>query len=125
MISLPLSILFDKGVVRRVYEAQYRRGQGRLPTFLQMQAVAAFAQLRAPERQLYISPESANVLQLRRPQYANTVLANTAVLRKGRYLSRWARRYATTRFLVKTLLSWLTEVSELISTHVLLALTLL
>ncbi|MEW6207659.1 MAG: hypothetical protein AB1631_04780 [Acidobacteriota bacterium] len=92
MISQPLSVLFDKGVVRRVYEAQVRRAQGRLPTLLQMEAVEAFARLRTPNNRLYITEESANVLQLRQPRFAKLILNDTKAIRKGRYLRRWARR---------------------------------
>ncbi len=86
------SILLDKGVVRRVYEAQLRRSQGRLPTPEQMEAVEAFAQLVQASYQLHIAEASANILQRRRPQFAKTILLHTAVLNKGRYQRRWARR---------------------------------
>lgn len=88
----PAKILLDKGVVRRVYEAQFRRSEGRLPTSEQMEATEAFAQLVQASHQLFIAETSANVLQLRRPQFARLILNRTAVLRKGRYQRRWARR---------------------------------
>jgi len=88
----PSRLLFDKGVVRRIYEAQFRRSQRELPTPLQMEAVEAFARLRSPDKQLYITEESLHVLQLRQPQLAKLVLNHTQALRKGRYLRRWARR---------------------------------
>lgn len=92
LISHPASILLDKGVVRRVYEAQFRRAEGRLPTPEQMEATEAFAQLIQSSYSLFIAEASANVLQLRRPQFARLILNRTAVLSKGRYQRRWARR---------------------------------
>lgn len=85
-------VLLDKGIVRRFYEAQVRRGRGILPTSHQMDAVQVFVQLLASDHQLFITAESFNVLQLRQPKYASGILDNTKILRKGRYLRRWARR---------------------------------
>ncbi len=88
----PASVLLDKNVIRRVYEFRVRVAQGRPPTFSQAEAASAYARLRALQQQLYLTLESANVLQLRPPRYAARLLAQTLVLRKGRYLRRWARR---------------------------------
>ena len=90
--SRPITVLLDKGVVRRVYENRARLAEGATPTFLQTEAANAYARLRALQHQLYLTQETANVLRLRPPLYAARLLAQTQALRKGRYLRRWARR---------------------------------
>lgn len=89
---LPSRVLLDKGLVRRVYEAQARQGQGIWPTLDQLDAVQVFVQLLRNHSRLYLTEESAHVLQLRRSQYAAAILNNTTTLQKGTYLRRWARR---------------------------------
>lgn len=68
MIFQPSSVLLDKGIVRRVYEAQVRRAGGLLPTPLQLEALEVFARLRLLAHWLYITKQSANVLQRRQPR---------------------------------------------------------
>jgi hypothetical protein len=51
-----------------------------------------FRRLRHYAIQLYITTESANILQRRQPQFATAILNRTETLRKGRYPRRWARR---------------------------------
>lgn len=90
--SQPVSILLDKGVVRRIYEARVRRAQKKAPNSEQLESLEVFARLLSPSYQLFISESTANVLQLRRPQLARFILDKTSVLQKGRYQRRWARR---------------------------------
>lgn len=92
MSRLPNNILLDKGVVRRVYQVQVRRASLTPPTPSQLEAIRVFARLRFRAKRIYITRESANVLSLRPQQYASLILNRTEVLRKGRYLRRWARR---------------------------------
>ena len=92
-LTFPSSrILLDKGVARRIYEFQLRFAKKAQPTQPQIDAVRLFKRLQAVAAQIYITQESANVLRLRQPQYAQAILNSTITLRKGRYLRRWARR---------------------------------
>lgn len=85
-------VLLDKGVVRRIYEFQVRLAKGETPTPLQTETVKIWIRMAKLTGQIYITQQSANVLHLRPPEYANEILGNTATMRKGRYLRRWARR---------------------------------
>jgi hypothetical protein len=85
-------VLFDKGVIRRVYERRARLAQGLQPTSLQDEAADVYDQIRTVAQRLYITQPIANVLCLRPPRHAAAILNDTRVLRKGRYLRRWARR---------------------------------
>jgi hypothetical protein len=69
-----------------------RLAQGLSPTPLQTEAADAYARLDALTKQLYITEQTAHILQRRPPQYAAAILNDTRTLRKGRYLRRWARR---------------------------------
>ncbi len=98
-MAVPLSnVLLDKGVVRRYYEAQVRLAEGALPTASQREARKVFARLAADQSQHYITKETANVLALRPPQYAEHILSTTLRLQKARYLRRWARRLRSYMF---------------------------
>src|SRR2546427_562411 len=88
----PRSVLFDKGVIRRVYERWVRLALGALPTPAQVEAATVYAQLRPPPRRLYITKQPAHILHRRPPLFAAPFLAETYPLQKGRYLRRWARR---------------------------------
>jgi hypothetical protein len=88
----PRSVLFDKGVIRRVYERRVRLALGEPPTPSQVEAANVYAQFGTHTHRLYITAQTAHIL-LRRPQlYAAPFLAETQTLQKGRYLRRWARR---------------------------------
>ena len=88
----PRSVLFDKGVIRRVYERRVRLALGEPPTPSQVEAANVYAQLCTRTARLYITEQTAHVLR-RRPQlFAASILADTQPLQKGRYLRRWARR---------------------------------
>ena len=86
------SILLDKGVVRRVYEARVRLALGQPPTLHQAEAANVWSRLRAFNIPLYITEQTEHVLRRRSPLFAMTLLAQTRALKKGRYLRRWARR---------------------------------
>jgi len=88
----PSSVLFDKGVIRRVYERRARLAQGLQPTSLQNEAADVYDRINTIAQRLYITQPTANVLRLRPPRHAAAILSDTRVLRKGRYLRRWARR---------------------------------
>lgn len=92
MTFQPSSVLFDKGVIRRVYERRARLAQGHQPTSLQNEAADVYNLINTIAERLYITQPTANVLRLRPPQHAAAILNDTRVLRKGRYLRRWARR---------------------------------
>lgn len=88
----PGSVLLDKGVVRRVYEARVRLALGQPPTLLQAEATNVWSRLRTLNIPLYITEQTAHILQRRSPLFAAVLLAQTQALKKGRYLRRWARR---------------------------------
>lgn len=92
MTSPPFRVLLDKGVVRRSYEFQVRVAQGVAPTPSQVEVIKVQIHLARLAWQTYITQQTANLLQLRPPRYANAILNNTKVLQKGPYLRRWARR---------------------------------
>lgn len=92
MISLPSSVLFDKGVIRRVYEHRVRLLLGKPPTLLQIEAANAYERVNSLTNSLWITEQTANILNLRTPTIARLLLADCRTLRKGRYLRRWARR---------------------------------
>ncbi len=88
----PYSVLFDKGVIRRVYERRVRFALSAPPTPAQVEAANVYAQLCTPPRRLYITAQTAHILRRRPPLFAAPFLAETYPLQKGRYLRRWARR---------------------------------
>jgi hypothetical protein len=92
LTSPPGSVLFDKGVIRRVYERRVRLALGAPPTLLQVEAAAAYARAASFAGSLWITEQTANVLRLRTPVFASPILSDCRTLRKGRYLRRWARR---------------------------------
>src|SRR5205807_445588 len=82
----PVSILFDKSVIRRVYEYRVRLALGQPPMLLQAEAANAYARLCALTKRLYITEQTANVLQRRPAIFASAFLGDTQTLKKGRYL---------------------------------------
>lgn len=92
MTSPPGSVLFDKGVIRRVYERRARLAAGAPPTLLQVEAAASYARAASFAGSLWITEQTANVLRLRTPAFASPILSDCRTFRKGRYLRRWARR---------------------------------
>jgi len=86
------SVLFDKNVIRRVYERRVRLALGQPPTLLQTEAANAYTRLCTLGNRLYITEQTANILQRRPSVFADEFLADTQTLKKGRYLRRWARR---------------------------------
>jgi len=94
----PHSVLFDKGVIRRVYERRVRLALSTPPTLAQVEAANVYAQLCIPPRRLYITAQTAHILHRRSPLFAAPFLAETYALQKGRYLRRWARRLRALMF---------------------------
>lgn len=94
----PHSVLFDKGVIRRVYERRVRLALNTPPTLAQVEAANVYAQLCIPPRRLYITAQTAHILHRRPPLFAAPFLAETYALQKGRYLRRWARRLRALMF---------------------------
>jgi hypothetical protein len=94
----PRSVLFDKGVIRRVYERRVRLALGVPPTPAHVEAANVYAQLCISSRLLYITAQTAHILNRRLPLFAKPFLAETYPLQKGRYLRRWARRLRELRF---------------------------
>jgi hypothetical protein len=92
LIFQSVSVLLDKNVIRRVYERRVRLALGQAPTLLQAEAANAYDRLCALANQLYITEETANILQRRPAVFASPFLADTQTLTKARYLRRWARR---------------------------------
>jgi len=88
----------DKGVIRRVYERRVRMALSTPPTPAQVEAANVYAQLCIPPRRLYITAQTAHILQRRLPLFATPFLAETYSLQKGRYLRRWARRLRALMF---------------------------
>ena len=88
----PRTVLFDKGVVRRVYEARVRFALRQPPTLQQAEAANVWARLRSLLIPLYITEQTVHILQRRSPLFAAELLTQTQALKKGRYLRRWARR---------------------------------
>lgn len=77
----PGSVLLDKGVVRRVYEARVRLALGQPPTLLQAEATNVWSRLRTLNIPLYITEQTAHILQRRSPLFAAVLLAQTQALR--------------------------------------------
>ena len=88
----PNSALFDKGVIRRVYERRVRLALSRPPTVLQVEAANSYAYIATITNRLYITEQTSNILKRRTPTFAASILADTRPLKKARYLRRWARR---------------------------------
>lgn len=88
----PTSLLFDKGVIRRVYERRVRLALGKPPTVLQVEAANSYAYVANIATHLYITEQTANILKRRTQIFAEPFLAETRPLKKARYLRRWARR---------------------------------
>ena len=88
----PNSALFDKGVIRRVYERRVRLALSRPPTILQVEAANSYAYIATITNRLYITEQTSNILKRRTPIFAAPILADTRPLKKARYLRRWARR---------------------------------
>lgn len=88
----PGTVLLDKGVVRRIYEARVRFSLGRPPTPLQVENVNVWYHLRTLNTKLYITEQTEHILQHRSPLFARHLLAQTLTLKKARYSRRWARR---------------------------------
>jgi hypothetical protein len=92
LTSPPGSALLDKGIIRRVYEARVRLALGHPPTVLQAEAANVYARLRSLDVRLYITLQTAHILQGRPAVVAAALLNQTRTLQKARYLRRWARR---------------------------------
>ena len=91
-IFQPNSVLFDKGVIRRVYERHVRLALSRPPTVLQVEAANSYAYIATIANRLYITEQTSNILKRRTQIFAAPILAETWPLTKARYLRRWARR---------------------------------
>src|SRR4029434_1422911 len=59
----PRSVLFDKGVIRRVYERRVRLALGKPPTVLQVEAANSFAYIATIANRLYITEQTSNILK--------------------------------------------------------------
>src|SRR5881409_1072021 len=88
----PNSVLFDKGVIRRVYERRVRLALSKPPTVLQVEAANSYAYVATVVKRLYITEQTSNILKRRTQIFAAPLLAETRPLKKARYLRRWARR---------------------------------
>lgn len=66
----PSSVLFDKGVIRRVYERRVRLALGEQPTLLQVEAANAYARIATITDRLYITEQTYNILKLRTESFA-------------------------------------------------------
>lgn len=98
MIWLHSSVLFDKGVLRRIYEGQARQAVLLALTREQQEATDAFVKLHQLAPRLCMTRESHNILVRRKPQYAQLILQCTQFLHKARYQRRWARRLRSFSF---------------------------
>jgi hypothetical protein len=85
------SVLFDKGVLRRIYEGQARQAVLLSLTKEQQEATDAFVKLHQLAERLCITRGSHNILVRRKPQYAQLILQRTQFLHKARYQRHWAR----------------------------------
>lgn len=85
-------MLFDKGVIRRIYERRVRLALNLPPTVLQTESANAYARIAGRTSKLFITEQTFNILTLRTPVFAAPLLAEAQPLLKGRYLRRWARR---------------------------------
>jgi len=90
--SLPHSISFDKGVIRRVYERRVRLARGAPPTPAQVEAANVYAYLSTAAYHLYITAQTEHILRRRPALFSETLLTEMRTLQKGRSLRRWARR---------------------------------
>jgi hypothetical protein len=88
----PHSVLFDKGVIRRLYERRVRLALGEPPTPSQAEAASVYAHICTLTSRLYITQQTEHILNHRPQLFAAPILADTQTLQKGRYLRRWARR---------------------------------
>src|SRR5262245_44227676 len=71
------SVLLDKGVVRRVYEARVRLALGQPPTLQQAEAANVWSRLCALSIPLYITAQTEHILQRRPALFATALLAQT------------------------------------------------
>jgi hypothetical protein len=62
---------------------------------LQAEAANAYARLRGLNIRLYITLQTAHILQGQPAVFASALLNQTHTLQKARYLRRWARRLRT------------------------------
>jgi len=90
--SPPHSILFDKGVIRRVYERRVRLTRGAPPTPAQAEAANVYSHLSTASYHLYITAQTEHILRRRPALFSEPFLTEMRTLQKGRYLRRWARR---------------------------------
>ena len=88
----PARVLFDKGVIRRIYERRVRLALGKPPTLLQVEAANSYAYVATIANRLYITEQTSNILKRRTEIFAAPLLTETRCLKKARYLRRWARR---------------------------------
>lgn len=79
-------MLFDKGVIRRIYERRVRLALNLPPTVLQTESANAYARIAGRTSKLFITEQTFNILTLRTPVFAAPLLAEAQPLLKGRYL---------------------------------------
>ena len=75
-----------------MYERRVRLVLGEPPTPSQAEAASVYAYMCSLTSRLYITQQTAHILNRRPPLFAASILADTHTLQKGRYLRRWARR---------------------------------
>ena len=63
----PHSVLFDKGVIRRMYKRRVRLVLGEPPTLSQAEAASVYAQMCTRTSRLYITQQTAHILHRVRP----------------------------------------------------------
>ncbi len=79
-------------MIRRAYERRVRLALGKPPTVLQVEAANSFAYIGGITDRVYITEQTANILKRRTEVFAAQLLADTHLLKKARYLRRWAHR---------------------------------
>lgn len=75
-----------------MYERRVRLLSGQPPTLLQIEAANAYARVTSFTNRVWITEQTANILHLRTPSIARSLLIDCRSFQKGRYLRRWARR---------------------------------
>jgi hypothetical protein len=87
-----ITVLLDKGVVRRLFESERRRLSTRPLSPEQRRCVASFNRLLEDRARIYVTEETFAVIH-RIPSRSRSALAAEFLrLEKGKYLKRWARR---------------------------------
>lgn len=95
LISPPSSVLFDKGVIRRVYERHVRLAAGRPPPLLQVEAASTYARVASFTSNLWITEQTANILHRRTPVFAASIRSTVGHSKRGATCAVGPDGYAT------------------------------